>query len=139
MRLIRGHSLKESIEKFHQADGPGRDPRERALELRKLLARFLDVCNDLAYEEGTRVLHRDSKPASVMLGPFGKTLVVDWGLAKLTGQLCHPPEAQEAAFQPALAGDSSLTGAGATLGTPAYMSPEQAGGRPDQLGAASDI
>src|SRR5262249_34964881 len=49
MRLIRGDSLKEAIERFHQAEGPGRDPGERALALRRLLGRFLDACNAVAY------------------------------------------------------------------------------------------
>jgi serine/threonine-protein kinase len=81
MRLIKGDSLKEAIARFHQADGPGRDPAERGLALRQLLRRFVDVCNAVAYAHSRGVLHRDLKPANVMLGPYGETLVVDWGLA----------------------------------------------------------
>ncbi len=61
---------------------PGRDPGERALALQKLLRRFLDVCNAIGYAHSRGVLHRDLKPGNIMLGKYGETLVVDWGLAK---------------------------------------------------------
>jgi serine/threonine-protein kinase len=138
MRFIRGRSLQEAIEDFHKADVPGRDAKERALELRKLIGRFLVVCDAVAYAHSRGVLHRDLKPANVMLGPFGETLVVDWGLAKLMNEpqdICEV----EGVLKPALASDSGVTQAGSSLGTPAYMSPEQAAGRLDQLGPPSDI
>ncbi len=58
----------------------------RDLELRKLLRRFLDVCNAIDYAHSRGVLHRDIKPANIILGKHGETLVVDWGLAKATGK-----------------------------------------------------
>src|SRR5262249_5103443 len=85
MRFIKGDSLKDAIEVFHQADRPGRDPAERTLALRALLRRFTDVCNAVAYAHSRGVLHRDLKPGNVMLGKYGETLVVDWGLAKAAG------------------------------------------------------
>ncbi len=140
MRFIQGDSLKEAIARFHEAEGPGRDPGERALALRGLLRRFVDVCNAIAYAHSRGVLHRDLKPGNVMLGKFGETLVVDWGLAKAVGQSeCGPGVVAERALRPAAAGGSTPTVAGSAVGTPAYMSPEQAAGALDRLGPRSDI
>jgi serine/threonine-protein kinase len=136
MRLIHGVSLQEAIKQFHAADVPGRDAGERAMALRGLLRRFLDVCNAVGYAHSRGVLHRDLKPANVMLGPFGETLVVDWGLARPAGE----PVAEGGSPQgPAPASDSTPTEVGSPMGTPAYMSPEQAAGRLDQLGSAGDV
>jgi serine/threonine-protein kinase len=139
MRFIRGDSLKEAIERFHQADVPDRDPGERGLELRKLLGRFIDVCNAIDYAHSRGVLHRDLKPGNIMLGQYGETLVVDWGLAK---PLDRPEEAgisSEASLKPASLSGTTPTHMGEALGTPQYMSPEQAAGKLDQLGPASDV
>jgi tetratricopeptide (TPR) repeat protein len=139
MRFIRGDSLKDAIERFHQADVPGRDPGERALALRGLLRRFIDVCNAVAYAHARGVLHRDLKPGNVMLGPYGETLVVDWGLAKAVGRPEGVASTAEGTLRPTTASDSAPTQVGSALGTPAYMSPEQAAGRLDLLGPASDV
>src|SRR5205807_4215300 len=126
MRLIKGESLEKAIGCFHEADKPGRGPSERSLALRELLRRFVDVCNAVAYAHSKGVLHRDLKPANIMLGPFGETLVADWGLAKLLGT----PEGAASESGVLLPGASaSSTQAGAVVGTPAYMSPEQAAGQ----------
>ena len=146
MRFIRGDSLQDAIEKFHN---PPPSPRgrgaggegERQLEFRKLLGRFIDVCQAMQYAHDRGVLHRDLKPGNIMLGRYGETLVVDWGLAKATTK--PDPELQrggaESPLRPASASGSAETIAGSTIGTPAYMSPEQAAGRLDQLGPASDV
>jgi serine/threonine-protein kinase len=139
MRFIRGDSLKEAIEGFHRADVPGRDPGGRALALRQLLGRFVDVCDAIAYAHSRGVLHRDLKPGNIMLGRFGETLVVDWGLAKAVGRGAGDGGAGEGPLQPASAGGSSATQLGSAIGTPAFMSPEQAAGRLDLLGPASDV
>ena len=63
------------------------DPGRRSLALRKLLRRFVDVCNAIDYAHSRGVLHRDIKPANIIVGKHGETLVVDWGLAKAIGQV----------------------------------------------------
>lgn len=139
MRFIRGESLKDSIARFHRVDAdPRRDPGERALSLRKLLVRFNEVCNALAYAHSRGVVHRDVKPSNIMLGPYGETLVVDWGLAKLIES--ETPAGPSGDSEPPLRSSSSnSTQMGAAVGTPAYMSPEQASGWHPGVGPASDV
>jgi serine/threonine protein kinase/tetratricopeptide (TPR) repeat protein len=139
MRFIRGDSLKEAIERFHRADAPGRDPGERALELRKLLGRFIDVCNAIDYAHSRGVLHRDLKPGNIMLGQYGETLVVDWGLAKPMDRPEVLGLTEERTLRPPSLSGTAPTHMGEALGTPQYMSPEQAEGKLDQLGPASDV
>jgi eukaryotic-like serine/threonine-protein kinase len=139
MRFVRGESLKEAISHLHRGDTEAGAPLEWSLELRKLLARFLDVCNAMEYAHSRGVIHRDLKPSNVLLGPYGETLVVDWGLAKIVGRPDPNAPATEATLKPASASGSSETVAGTAIGTPTYMSPEQAEGRLEDLGPASDI
>src|SRR5262249_56215611 len=100
---------------------------------------FVDVCNVVAYAHSRGVLHRDLKPANVMLGKYGETLVVDWGLAKPLGRSEDGAEGAEPPLQPSSSSWGAATVAGKALGTPAYMSPEQAAGRLDEVGPASDV
>ncbi len=143
MRFIRGQSLKEALADFHTADKPGRDPSERSLAFRQLLRRFVDVCNAVGYAHSRGVLHRDLKPANVLLGPFGETLVVDWGLAKAGVRPRSDADEHEhttdPTLRPAAGGDQCATRTGDIMGTPIYMSPEQAAGRLDEVGPATDI
>jgi eukaryotic-like serine/threonine-protein kinase len=139
MRFVQGHTLKEAITHCPGAEGPRRDNEERPLALRQLLRRFIDVCNALAYAHSRGVLHRDIKPSNILLGPFGETLIVDWGLAKPMDQPDESDDLSVPALRSSLAGDLVLTETGSTLGTPGFMSPEQAAGRLECLGLPSDV
>jgi serine/threonine protein kinase len=132
MRLIAGEDLKAALANFHEQRSQ-RSWAERWRVFRSLLARFVNVCNTLAYAHSRGVVHRDLKPANIMLGWFGETLVLDWGLAALTGD----QQEVENRLRPALSGSADLTQVGVVLGTPAYMSPEQAAG--ETATPASDI
>jgi tetratricopeptide (TPR) repeat protein/tRNA A-37 threonylcarbamoyl transferase component Bud32 len=136
MRFIQGETLATACRRFHEENARGEDAGKRRLELRHLLSQFIAVCNTLDYAHSHGIIHRDLKPANIMLGQYGETLVVDWGLAKTV------TAAAEAALpaQGATAGEAADgTRMGSAVGTPAYMSPEQAAGRLDEVGPASDV
>src|SRR5262249_46646667 len=82
MRFINGEEFSKAIRRFHASDSPDFQGRE----FRWLVRRFIDVCNTIAYAHSRGVLHRDIKPGNIMLGPFGETLVMDWGVAKPVGR-----------------------------------------------------
>jgi serine/threonine protein kinase len=139
MRFIRGDTLKDALADFHADLGIKNDPGRRSLELRQLLRRFVDVCNAIEYAHGRGVLHRDIKPANIVVGKHGETLVVDWGLAKPLGHGEPGSAAGERTLIPSSCSGTADTLQGSTLGTPAYMSPEQAAGDVENLGPRSDI
>lgn len=138
MRFIRGDSLKEAIDKHHAKHTQSLTVGEAGLELRKLLRRFSDVCNAVEYAHSRGVLHRDLKPGNIILGKYGETLVVDWGLAKTQGQKDNLDDGLEPVVTTSGSG-TTPTLVGSAVGTPAYMSPEQAAGRVTELGPATDV
>ncbi|MEP6863390.1 MAG: serine/threonine-protein kinase [Deltaproteobacteria bacterium] len=106
---------------------------------KKLLARFIDICFAIEFAHKRGVIHRDLKPANIMLGEFGETYVLDWGLARI-GDESEPPALTPSIRIGDLRSDSGSGGhtqAGALLGTPGYMSPEQMRGEP--VDARTDV
>jgi serine/threonine protein kinase/predicted negative regulator of RcsB-dependent stress response len=133
MRVLRDETLQAAILRFHQGTWTESG-------LRELLDRFIDVCQAVAYAHSRGVIHRDLKPQNVMLGQFGETLVVDWGLAKVIGRDDeHDSGEGEGTVNIAAVDSDSATKVGSIKGTPKYMSPEQAAGRVNELGPPSDI
>lgn len=141
MRFVKGDSLKEAIEKFHREYAGAKDlaTGEVGVEFRKLLGRFIDVCEAIEYAHSRGVLHRDLKPGNIMLGKYGETLVVDWGLAKVVGRTEQHQASGETTIAPESGSGTAPTQIGSAMGTPAYMSPEQAEGKLDELGPAADV
>ncbi|MCB9536833.1 MAG: protein kinase [Myxococcales bacterium] len=119
MRVVRGRTLAQLF-----ADAaPDRD---------RLLRATLAAAETVGFAHALGVIHRDLKPANILVGEFGETQVVDWGLARVLDQ---PDDAPPEGARPGE--DAALTRVGAVLGTPQYMAPEQAAGRPAD--ARSDV
>jgi serine/threonine-protein kinase len=128
MRLVRGEDLSKVFARARVgADGWS---RARALEV------FLKICDTVAYAHARGVVHRDLKPMNVMVGGFGEVYVLDWGLAKVLG---GADDLADGLAPIRSDDDADATLAGAVLGTPSYMAPEQAAGHAFRAGRGVDV
>ena len=130
MKLVQGDNLQELMENARDGHAGPFQHLDRRLDL------FLKVCDAVHYAHSKRVLHRDLKPGNIMVGRFGEAYVMDWGLARLLDDALDP--AATASGPQLSPTDGRLTRVGTAVGTPAYMSPEQAMGKNTELDAHSD-
>jgi eukaryotic-like serine/threonine-protein kinase len=140
MKYVQGETLESIIEHLAAGDPSyvARFPHEHRARI------FLSILQALRYAHGRGIIHRDIKPANIMVGPHGEVTVMDWGLAKGVRRDGAPVDAAAKAgvqTPEAAAPQSRLleTQQGALLGTPLYMSPEQAMGKVDELDERSDV
>ncbi|MFO0653240.1 MAG: serine/threonine-protein kinase [Polyangiales bacterium] len=142
MKFVEGETLEDIIEKLMKGDAEyhARYPFERRVEI------FRQVLRGVQYAHARGVVHRDLKPANVMVGRYGEVLVMDWGLARrihADAPKFPTDDVSKTLTAPKAAGEQPSarmrTMAGSLLGTPAYMSPEQARGDNDRVDERSDI
>lgn len=147
MRWIRGKELGSQIAEFQTKRIEGQTSFD-SVEFRALVDQLIDVAQAISYAHSRGVLHRDLKPGNVMVGKYGETLVIDWGLARVPEQ--SDDRGGDAALEKT-AGDplQNLSGRpgsevletvqGSMMGTLGYAPPEQLNGRVDQICPQSDV
>ncbi|MHC5077944.1 MAG: protein kinase domain-containing protein [Planctomycetota bacterium] len=130
MRMVRGRSLAEVLQSIRDGDRE----TQAAYSIWRLLPIFQAICMGIAYAHEKGIVHRDLKPENVMIGDFGEVLVMDWGLAKFRDQEEILDSGEAISIL-----EPDITSEGTILGTPIYMSPEQAAGKVEEIDERSDI
>ncbi|HSI15272.1 MAG TPA: protein kinase [Chthoniobacter sp.] len=142
MKFVKGTTLDDVLRGI-------RNGRQKTIEkypLGALLTIFQKVCDAVAYAHSKSIIHRDLKPENIMIGSFGEVLVMDWGLAKNMSTVRKETPDAPAATMPELMATKAAddlrgfeTMHGLIVGTPPYISPEQARGELDRIDERSDI
>ena len=133
MRFLGKTTLHDAIMEYHERRAEGDDD---PMLIRRLLNDFVNVCQAIGHAHSRHVIHRDLKPENIAIDSFGQVIVIDWGIAKVIGEVNVGVAGAEL--------DSSeirsrSTMNGQVLGTPVFMAPEQAAGRIDELDERTDI
>jgi tRNA A-37 threonylcarbamoyl transferase component Bud32 len=134
MKLIKGRTFSQLVADVRAALDAGKE-LEADLDLAARLEWFLRVCDAISYAHSRGVIHRDLKPDNIMVGKFGEVFVMDWGIARLGDRR---EAIDEELVDVALDDGQNRTRVGTVIGTPAYMSPEQAEGNNDLIDGRSD-
>jgi serine/threonine protein kinase len=135
MKYVEGQSLAELLLKLRE----GNRDSLRDYPLVKLLDIFIKICEGIGFAHNRGVIHRDLKPANIMVGKFGEVQVMDWGVAKLVDSGVRLSEEGSVVLTDRLTEGTAQTMVGSIIGTPSYMSPEQANGDLSATGPHTDI
>jgi WD40 repeat protein/tRNA A-37 threonylcarbamoyl transferase component Bud32 len=128
MRVVRGRTLSRAIAEANELS-----------DRLALMGHFLGLCQAIAYAHSRGIVHRDIKPENVMIGEFGETVVLDWGMAKNARGRGALDIAHDSSSLPEQLTSANVTLEGTLCGTPNYMSPEQALGRVGEVDERSDV
>ena len=144
MRLIQGQTMAEAIDQLHSIDSRS---SEYELLRQRLLQAFVDACQTILYAHSQGVIHRDIKPQNMIVGKYGETILLDWGLASIIDVQHEAEKAQKVSVKAPLSYDQQILSPaesiqqlrGSVTGTPAYMPPEQARGDFAAIDQCSDV
>ena len=138
MKFVDGETLETILDKLRA----GEPDYVRRFDLARRVQIFQQLLRALQFAHERGIIHRDIKPANVMVGRFGEVVLMDWGVARTVAGLTRSHDSASLADVPggaAAPSRASTTRVGSLIGTPLYMSPEQARGANDQLDARSDL
>ncbi len=146
MKFVRGRSMKDMVKAYFGKSKKGaksedvhlsaNDDDSRELQMQRLLDSFVSLCETVGYAHERGIIHRDIKPENVMVGAFGETLVLDWGLAK---DKSAPEEKLSSLSDMHLSSVGTETRAGSVMGSPGYMAPELVEGEAHIADERTDI